>query len=202
MLLDEYIYPNARFMHGSVFRKKYCYNMKVNEIYEKNANQIQKLYDSFTHMKKKYITVAETKEFVRKMELNISELMVGAMYAESMQTIVDNMSDPTKPDQMNYVEFLVFLCRITQEHYESTEHKDEKFYMKLDHILPKYLDSVAAKCDFQFEDLFATEVKEYMREFARELRKFKKEEGKALARGEVLDPKVVKEFKEYEKSLK
>ena len=99
------------------------------------------------------------------MELNISELMVGAMYAESMQTVVDNMSDPQRPNQMSYVEFLVFLCRITFEHYETTEHKEEKFYMKLDHMLPKYLDHVAAKPDFLFEDLFATEVKEYMREF-------------------------------------
>ena len=36
-LMDEYIYPNARFMHGSLFRRKHCYNMKINEIYEKNA---------------------------------------------------------------------------------------------------------------------------------------------------------------------
>ena len=72
--------------------------MKVNEIFEKNANQILKLYDHWTHNEKKYITLDEMKDFVRQMKLNASELMVGAMYAESMQTIVDNMSDPTRPN--------------------------------------------------------------------------------------------------------
>lgn len=58
--------------------------------------QIGKLFESFCHSKKKWITLPEAKEFVRKLDLNCSELMVGAMYAESMMTIVDNMSDPTK----------------------------------------------------------------------------------------------------------
>merc|ERR1712226_1772238 len=131
--------------------------MKVNEILQKNAAQIQQLYDSFTHQNKKYITLDECKEWVRKLDLNCSELMVGAMYAESMQTIVDNMSDPTRPKQMNYVEFLVFICRITYEHYQTTEHKDEEFYMKLDHLLAIMLDQSNIKIEFQFGDKFATE---------------------------------------------
>lgn len=94
-LLNEYIYPNARFMNGGHFRKYYCYNLKTNELLEKNATQIQKLYDSFTHSKKKYIILSEMQAFVLKMDLSVSQLMVGAMYAESMMTIEDNMSDPT-----------------------------------------------------------------------------------------------------------
>ncbi len=96
-LLEEYIYPNAKFMNGDHFRRYYCYNMKVNEILLKNEAKITQLYESFIHQKKKYITLEECKEWVRKLDLNCSELMVGAMYAESMQTIVDNMSDPTRP---------------------------------------------------------------------------------------------------------
>ena len=52
-------------------------------------------------------------------------MMLGAMYAESMMTIEDNMSDPTRDNQMSYVEFLVFLCRIAHGHYEVSEDKDE-----------------------------------------------------------------------------
>ena len=51
------------------------------------------------------------------MGLEISEMMVGAIYAESMMTIIDTITDQTKPNQMKYVEFLVFLCRIAHEHY-------------------------------------------------------------------------------------
>lgn len=31
-LLNEYVYPNARFMNGDHFRRYYCYSIKVNEI--------------------------------------------------------------------------------------------------------------------------------------------------------------------------
>ena len=88
------------------------------------------------------------------MDLSVSQLMVGAMYAESMMTIEDNMSDPTICQKMSYVEFLGFLCRVTHEHYETTEHKGELLYKKLDHMLPKYLNYVRIDPGFLFNDKF------------------------------------------------
>ena len=202
MLLEEYVYPRARFMNGEHFRRYFCYNMKTNDLIKNNAVPIEKLYMSFTHSKKKWITLPEAKEFVRKLELKCSELMVGAMYAESMMTIIDTMSDPTRPQQMKYVEFLVFLCRITKEHYESTEHKAEAFFKKLDHMMPRFLDYVGLKCVFQYEELFATEIKDQYRKFIRKKKQFNKAERKAAAAGEELDPKIIAEFKNYEKSVK
>ena len=61
---------------------------------------------------------------------------------------------------MSYVEFLVFLCRITHEHYETTVHKEEKFYKQLDHMIPIFLDYARLKPDFQMNEMFATEIKE------------------------------------------
>ena len=40
---------------------------------------------------------------------------------------------------MIFVEFLVFLCRISHQHYENTPHVKELLYKKLDHLLPLYL---------------------------------------------------------------
>ena len=57
------------------------------------------------------------KGFIRKLNLDVSELLVGAIYAESMMTIIDTIRDPVRVNQMKYVEFLIFLCRITHEHY-------------------------------------------------------------------------------------
>ena len=139
MLFAEYIYPASRNMNGEYFRKYFCYNVKTNEILSRNSSQIEKLYKSFTHSKKRYITLAECQSFVRKVDLKISEMMVGAMYAESMMTIIDNMSVDTRNNQMKYVEFIVFICRITHEHYESTDFKTELLYKKLDHMLPAFL---------------------------------------------------------------
>ena len=48
---------------------------------------------SFTHAKKRYVTMPECQAFVRKVNLRISEMMVGALYAESMMTIIDTIRD-------------------------------------------------------------------------------------------------------------
>ena len=71
-LLEEYIYPNARYMNGEHFRKYYCYNVKVNEILKKNEPHLEKLYKSFTHAKKKWITKEEAQHFVMKLDLHCS----------------------------------------------------------------------------------------------------------------------------------
>ena len=125
--------------------------------------------------------------------------MVGAMYAEAMMTIEDNMSDPTICQKMSYVEFLAFLCRITHEHYETTEHKNELLYKKLDHMLPKYLNFVRADPAFLFHDKFQAELKQSAKQYIRRKRRYMREELKAQKAGKELDPEIVKEFKEFEK---
>jgi uncharacterized protein YggL (DUF469 family) len=87
-LLTENIYPNSREMNGEHFRRFHCYNVKVNEILKKNEQAIKKLYDSFMHSNKKWVTPEECKEFVRKCEgISVSEMQVGPIYAEALMTI-------------------------------------------------------------------------------------------------------------------
>ena len=83
-------------MDGDKFRKYYCYNVGTDTLLKKNEVPIRKLYDSFLNIKKKYLTMDEMKQFVRKCDLNISELFTGAIYAECMMTIVDTIRDPSK----------------------------------------------------------------------------------------------------------
>lgn len=40
---------------------------------------------------------------------------------------------------MRYVEFLVFLCRISYEHYKNSPYHKEPLYKKLDHLMPNFL---------------------------------------------------------------
>ena len=157
-------------MDGGHFRKYYCYNIKTNDILKKNEVPLGKLYDSFTNPKKKYITMPEAKEFARSLDLNASEMMVGAMYSECMMTILDNLSDPTICQQMKYVEFLVFLCRITHENYSSSEHHNEALYVKLDHMLPKFLDRINLECAFQYGEKFVAEYKKDLKKMRRKLK--------------------------------
>lgn len=92
-VLEDLIYPNAQRMDGDDFRRRYCYNVKTNKILEANEPVIRKIYDSYTHAKKKWIVLDECKSFVRKVGLKISEQMVGAIYAESMMSIIDTIRD-------------------------------------------------------------------------------------------------------------
>lgn len=81
-------------------------------------------------------------------------MMVGAIYAESMMTILDPIKDPTRPKQMKYVEFLVFLCRVVFEHYANTIYAKELLYLKLDHMMPKIVGYLNVQPLFLFNEKF------------------------------------------------
>ena len=84
---------------------------------------------------------------------------------------------------MSYVEFLAFLCRVTHEHYERTEHNGELLYKKLDHMLPKFLNHVAIDPGFLFKDLFQAELKKAAKRYIRRKRRFEKLEKEAEEAG-------------------
>jgi hypothetical protein len=92
-LLEVNVYPNSKSVDGEKFRRFNCYNVKVNELLKKNEPVLKKVYESYTHAKKKYILFSECKEYIVKTELPISQLMVGVIFSESMQTLIDTISD-------------------------------------------------------------------------------------------------------------
>lgn len=66
---------------------------------KKNEPVLKKIYDSYTHAKKKYIRLDECREFIRKVDsLTISEFQVGVIFAESMVTIFDTIVDQQRPN--------------------------------------------------------------------------------------------------------
>ena len=140
LLLEDLIYPNCKHMDGLRFRREYCYNVKSNVLLEKNEIALRRLYDGFTHPKQHYVKLDQLKAFVRRLGLRVSDMYVGAIYAESMQLITDTIRDPERPQMMSFVEFVVFLCRIAHEHYEGTPYSDELLYLKLEHLVPIFLN--------------------------------------------------------------
>ena len=97
--------------------------------------------------------------FIRKVGLtqSISEMYIGAIYAESMMTIQDTIRDLTRPNQMKYVEFLVFICRVSYEHYRNTPYHEEQLYLKLDKLMPSFLAYLALQPNFLFLEKFRSE---------------------------------------------
>lgn len=139
LFLKEKIYPNAEMMDGETFRRLQCYNVKVNELLKKNEPVIKKVYDSYTHAKKKFIRYDECKEYIRGIEFSkygLSDRVVGTIFAESMQTMIDTIGGKEKLSEMRYTEFLVFLVRIAYESYRNTPYETEHMYLKLEKRLP------------------------------------------------------------------
>ena len=73
-LLTDNIYPNSKEVNGEHFRRFHCYNVKVNEILKKNEGVIKRVYDLYTHSKKKFVTLPECRELIRKAGLNVSDM--------------------------------------------------------------------------------------------------------------------------------
>lgn len=153
-LLHDNIYPHSEEVDGEHFRRFHCYNVKVNEILTKNTTVLKRIYDSYTHSKKKFIRPEECAEFILKTGLNVSAKMVGIIFAESMQTILDTIIDQDRPNQMKYVEFLVFLARCSYQHYVNTPYENELMYLKLEKTLPVYLNVINLQPLFLFYEEF------------------------------------------------
>lgn len=152
--LNENVFPNSREVNGENFRRFQCYNVKVNEILQKNESLFRKVYDSFCHSKKKTIRLDECREFVLKCGMNVSQMQVGVIYAESMMTLIDTIINRDMLNQMKMVEFFVFLCRISFEHYRGTPYENELMYLKLEKTVPMYLNYLQLTPNFLFNEEF------------------------------------------------
>jgi len=62
-------------------------------------------------------------------------------------------------EEMQPHEFLVFMCRITHEHYKSTVYANELMYVKLEALLPAWLHPVYAAPVFGFKSEFEYDIK-------------------------------------------
>lgn len=48
-LLETLIFPNAKFVDSETFRKKHCYNVRIQELLKKNESQIKKVFGVYTN---------------------------------------------------------------------------------------------------------------------------------------------------------
>ena len=72
---------------------------------------------------------------------------------------------------MKYVEFIVFLCRISHFHYQKTKYKDELLYLKLEHLLPRFLEQFSLNPVYLYGEKFKIDQ---AKEDARQMRQLKK----------------------------
>lgn len=164
LFLMKDVYPNTHFTAGWHFRTQHLYNTKVNELLRKNLPVIEKIYKSSNsiinyHPKKRFITIQECREYCHKMGLTrISDAIIGICYYESMITIADPVKN-LRQEELQINEFLVFMCRITFEHYKGSHYHNERMYIKLEKMLPNWLAPVYQIPEFGFNHEFEYDLK-------------------------------------------
>lgn len=151
MILTRDVIGRNKAVDGYNFREKHMYNLKCDEILKKNEVVIQKLYESFLNPNKKFVTLDECRKMLKKADLNVSDFRLAPCYAESMMSRIDTMSDMSVLQQMKYVEFLVFICRVAHEVYIGTKQEAIGLHLKIDAVLDPLLDYVGLKKLFSFK---------------------------------------------------
>ena len=55
---------------------------------------------------------------------------------------------------LTFAEFVYFLCRVTEVHYENTAYEGEEYWIKLDHMLLFMLDPFELRPAFRYNAKF------------------------------------------------
>ena len=71
----------------------HMYNLKVDEVFRKNAAVITKMYEHHLTPNKKYISLEECQKLLKKANVKINDYKISPCYVESMMSRVDTMSD-------------------------------------------------------------------------------------------------------------
>ena len=82
---------------------------------------------------------------------------------------------------MNFVEFIVFVCRVCHEAFEKTDKKKELLYLKIDYLMPKLLEPNKLVPLFSFKEKFQVDKKNEQRRTKRKMKKLMQAKSKAIA---------------------
>ena len=69
--------------------------------------------------------------------------------------VIDTMRNKERMYQLNFAEFLYFLCRVSEVHYLNTDYENEEYWIKLDKMLLYLLAPFELRPTFRFNAKFA-----------------------------------------------
>ena len=149
-LISEQILPNAQSVNRVNFRRFLISDQNVCELLARNAPTLRACFDYYTNHQKKTVHLEECVALSRQLDLDVPDPILGVVFAESLQTVVDTVRNKERMYQLQYPEFLYFLCKITEVHFADTLHETEEFYIKLDSMLPTLLEPMGLVPQFTF----------------------------------------------------
>jgi hypothetical protein len=97
--LHEHILPNVEYVDSKVFRETILYTYDVNEILARNEIPIRKIYETYIHANKKFLTLRDCTELLNKRaDIKLIETTIGFCFAQSLMSIIDPVRDQTRMD--------------------------------------------------------------------------------------------------------
>ena len=107
-------------------------------------------FEYFSTDQKDNVTLEECVGLQRRLQLDVPDQILGVVFAESLMTVIDTVRNRERMYQLQYPEFLYFLCKITEVHYTNTEYDGCEFHTKLDNLLPHLLEPMGLVPQFSF----------------------------------------------------
>ena len=111
-LVEEFILPNSPSSNAFKTRRQKIYTYEVNQHLETNIRQLQVLYNNL-NQSKTGIRISEAKKMVNTIIPSLSAQEIMKAYSFSKMHIVDEDEDSESYFKLSFVEFLEFLCRVS-----------------------------------------------------------------------------------------
>ena len=163
MLIVEFIVPKAQKTGRTKFWRAISSDERVTELLNQNREQIETAFKYYTHDRKPRVTIEECSSLVHQCQLDISDHHINICFAESQLMPSSDTSERNKErlKQLSYQEFVYFLCRVTEAHYQETMYADEQYWIKLDHMILFLLDPFEVRPNFRYNAKFVYDQQQY-----------------------------------------
>ena len=119
------------------------------ELLTKNSEVLLAVFKSFAQDKSDRVTLEICSALARLCQLNVADKLLGIIFAEAQQMVIDTMRNKERMFQLTFAEFIYFVCRVTDAHYDETEYENEEFWIKLDHMIVHLLEPFDLVPQFQ-----------------------------------------------------
>lgn len=115
-ILKQHILPNSSNMGGQSFRDNYIWILPIDDLFRANQENVTKLYRRLSVEQKRNMNLEVCTDLMRI--LQISDWEIRQAYSFAKITIIDEMNQKDRYDNMLMVEFQDFICRCAYFKYK------------------------------------------------------------------------------------
>ncbi|CAI2359328.1 unnamed protein product [Moneuplotes crassus] len=135
-MLSDNVFKYSDFaIEGQQWREDYLWTVQLDDLYQANLEHIRRIFKLIKHEKFPYCTLSSLTDFCHKLDLSLSKRKIDLSFSLCKMTVVNEMEESAKLEQLLFPEFLEFIARLGQQVFEKNE--TMKLYDKVFKILQK-----------------------------------------------------------------